>query len=195
MSAMDFRTKLASLCETSSTGTMFLVTESQRQARIGLSAGRIIHLGMRPLSGIAALATIATTAFSGFRFQEGDAPDAHADLPPTPVILSMFQSVSAQMPADGPQTAPPTPAQAAPQTAPQAAAKAAALVASFAESHLQVVEKQLIEHFGPIAKVLIDEQRTQCRTLDELFSALAPNFDSAQEAAQFAATVKKRLGL
>lgn len=86
--------------------------------------------------------------------------------------------------ADPPRSAP------APQSAPGTVPEA---VPSFSADDLETATKQLAEHIGPLAKVLVKKEAARARDIRALYEQLAAYLDDEGHRAQFLATTPKGL--
>src|SRR5262249_42212329 len=57
---------------------------------------------------------------------------------------------------------------------------------------VQEVTKQLAEYVGPIAHIIVERTAARCSSVDELYSAVALEIESAQDRAKFLASRKKK---
>lgn len=179
MTATHFIESLSQLCESGETGTLFLVTQENRQVRIGIARGRINHIGMFPLRGAAAVGALAATRITGVRFQAQVMQEDQPDLPETSTVLVMLSAGAGVASASG-ERVPTTP------TAPAASVP-------LSREALRIVEAELAEYLGPIAGILVDEQAAKCANREALIKALLPNFDNPDHAAAFTKKVRHRV--
>ncbi len=161
--------ELVKLCQGGASGTLFTTLTDGHQLRIGLLRGRIVHVASLSQRGLTALKTLPLRAPRSFRFEAGLSPEPQSDLPPTPAILSLLQ--------EGTRVAPHA-----------ATAEGSELDAKT----LSIVTEELTEYLGPIADILVEEQR-QAASLDILLNRLSAQLDSPEQAQKFAQRVRARL--
>lgn len=84
--------ELTQLCNTESTGTMFIVTDTGHSARIGMKDGNISCFAYRMHKGLDALMDIYDIKSGKYHFSNGIYnPYNHLDLPETPTLLQQFK--------------------------------------------------------------------------------------------------------
>lgn len=125
---------LQQLCKERRIGTLFIATAGNATASFTLLGGEIVGISHRALRGRDALLLIKTIGLSRNAFAEGKVADTDPDLPPTAEILEFIGS---------PPSAPPPPA---------------ARPSRFNAERVQLVlETELVEYLGPMAKVICRE--------------------------------------
>jgi hypothetical protein len=130
---------LRQLCKDRRIGTLFVATASNKSASFTLLAGEIVGISLRTLRGRDALLLIKTIGTSRYSFADGKVADTDPDLPPTAEILEFISTP----PSAPPLSAPPAPA---PRQS------------RFNVDRVQLLlEAELVEYLGPMAKVICRE--------------------------------------
>lgn len=128
---------LRQLCKDRRIGTLFVATAGNKAASFTLLAGEIVGISHRSLRGRDALLLIKTIGMSRYSFADGKVADTDPDLPPTAEILEFIAS---------PPSAPPPGAPQAPRQS------------RFNVDRVQLLlETELVEYLGPMAKVICRE--------------------------------------
>jgi hypothetical protein len=142
---------LQSLCLDRETGMLFAVMEGNRQLRIGLIDGVVVHITYALKRGPITLELLAMSHALSASFSRGMVGDVHPELPPTVEILHRLQRPLST--GACPESALP------PRPQPEAAAGAAANVeTTLIRDALPQLRALLIDYIGPIGEVLIDEE-------------------------------------
>jgi hypothetical protein len=193
-----------------STGQLFVVTFDGRQIRIGLEAGRIVHVGYGPRRGKAAaeLASNAVAKSATFRAD----PDVMRDddLPNERLLLGLLsrmlsgsnaEAVSALVnDAFEPETTtthsgttitgiPTDPETAKNSERPRVRPETRNLMrghTNISSAQISRVKSLLVEYVGPMAGLLVEEKLAAgVLSLDALVERLAPEIGDAQDAQAF----------
>ena len=130
-------------------GTLFITTADNKSASISLLGGEIVGVSFRVLRGRDALLLIRNIGLSRCTFHDGKVPDTDPDLPPTHEILAMFGTPEPVSPQQAQQQPPPPPP-------PPPAARPAGPGPEVRKIQ-QILEKELVEFLGPMAKVICRE--------------------------------------
>jgi hypothetical protein len=195
-----------------STGQLFVVTFDGRQIRIGLDAGRIVHVGYGPRRGKAAaeLASKAVAKSATFRLDPDVLRDE--DLPNERAVLSLLsqmlsgsnaEALSALVSGEGfePDTThsgttvtgspPPTEPGDRPWTRPETR-NVMRPANPIPAAQIARVKTLLVEYVGPMASLLVDEKiAAGVPTLDALVERLAPEIGDVQDAQAFREAVER----
>lgn len=194
--------ELAALCAAGANGILYVITDTQRQVRIGLAAGHVTSLALLGSKGAAALEQLRQVRSGRCRFEACEPPPPQSDLPPTPALLGRLRgedAIPAPPPAPAPApvappAVPPAPsAEPASATAPGARRLAAAPPAP--EPDWAVVEAELAELIGPMAGFVVEDARRAGGDAALVLTRIAQDIGDAALAARFRARVQQRCGL
>jgi hypothetical protein len=165
------------------TGTYYVVSEENRQVRIGLVDGEIESITYRGLEGARALAGLAAIRAARTRFSadsmRSDASAAVVNLPTTEALLKALLH--------GGITAPP------PVRVADAAAAGSRLVAKLTTAEQQWIRDALTDYLGPIAGLVYDENRDPNLAVETMLAQLAEEIPGSERAAEFLAKVHRGL--
>ena len=135
----QIKSQLVTLCQQSSTGTLFGVTEQNESMVIVLKEGSIIGLSLRNVVGAAALPLIQAASCHRVRFTNKLVMRVDTDLPKTAEIL---EKIGVKLPVETPSLNPLSPNN----------------IRSFNGQQVRaIVEKTAKKLFGPIAVLLLEE--------------------------------------
>jgi len=199
-----------------STGQMFVVTYDGRQIRIGIEAGRIVHVGYGPRRGKAAaeLASNAVAKSATFRvdpevLRDDDLPNERALLGLLSRMLSgsnaeavssvlsgeAFDSETIQSINTGPGAPPESEGGRGgdlPRTRPLETRKIMRMGSNIPPAQISRVKSILVEYVGPMASLLVDEKLAGgVANLDALVERLAPEIGDAKDAQKFREAVER----
>lgn len=161
-------------CAERQTGCVFITTSENHSVRFTLQNGTIIAVGFRNQSGLAALASVQRIQKGRVSFSDGLPPqEPQADLPPTPDLLAQLQRADGGLP-EGEQ----------PKAAP---------VNDAAAQSRAVIEAELVEYLGPMARAVFAEQIAAASNLSDLIETLAREFNDPAKSARFKQRVRERL--
>jgi len=124
-------------------------------------------------SSRSALAAIQRVHKGSLSFSSGLPPKPQPGLPPTPELLALLQSA-----ATGPADA----ADAGPRPVNEAVARSRA-----------VIEAELTEYLGPMARVVVDEHVASAHDLTDFIDSLAGELNDPAKSAAFKLRVRERL--
>ena len=162
------------LCAQRQTGWVFITTSDNHSVRFGLQNGAIVAIMFRNQTGLEALAAIQRVLKGSLSFSNGPPlPKPQAGLPPTPELLALLQSTATDHPDE---------ADTGPGSLDEALARSRA-----------VIEKELIEYLGPMARLVIDEHIAAATKLTDLIDALAREINDPAKSASFRERVRERL--
>jgi hypothetical protein len=162
------------LCAQRQTGWLFITTSDNHSVRFGLQNGAIVALTFRNTTGREALAAIQRVLKGSLSFSSGPPnPTPQAGLPPTPELLALLQSVATDHP-DEADTGP------------------GPLDEALARSR-PIIEAELVEHLGPMARLVIDEHLAAASSLTDLVDSLAREIGDSTKSASFKERVRERL--
>ncbi len=162
------------------TGTYFIVSDDNRQGRIGWTAGEIDWIVFRGVEGMAALPPLIQVCALRTRFSPEvtrAAAGGRSGLPSTDELLRLLGG-----PAPRPQAAAPSGAQ-----APDGRA------GRISSSAQKTICDTLADYLGPIATLIYKEHREREATVDGILAALAAEFPEARRAREFVADVRRKL--
>src|SRR5262245_24910116 len=126
------------LCAQRQTGWLFITTSDNHSVRFGLQNGAIVALIFRSQTGLGALASIQRVLNGSLSFSSGPPdPKPQAGLPPSAELLALLQSAVTDHP-DGAEPG------------------SGLLDEALAQSR-PIIEAELVEHLGPMARLVIDE--------------------------------------
>jgi hypothetical protein len=197
-----------------STGQMFVVTYDGRQIRIGIEAGRIVHVGYGPRRGKAAaeLAANAVAKSATFRvdpevLRDDDLPNERALLGLLSRMLSgsnaeavssvlsgeAFDSETIQSMNTGPPESEGGKGGDLPRTRPGLETrKILRMGSNIPPAQVSRVKSILVEYVGPMAGLLVDEKLAGgVANLDALVERLAPEIGDAKDAQKFREAVER----
>jgi hypothetical protein len=193
-----------------STGQLFVVTFDGRQIRIGVDAGRIVHVGYGPRRGKAAAELASKSVAKSATFRPDPNVLRDDDLPSERALLGMLSRMLSGSNAEalsalvgegfeGETThtgatvtnAPPTLggeiARARPETR-----DLLRPVITLPAAQIARIKSVLVEYVGPIASLLVDEKLAAgAATLDALVERLAPEIGDAKDAQAFREKVER----
>jgi len=162
------------LCAQRQTGWLFITTSDNHSVRFGLQNGAIVALTFRNKTGLEALAAIQQVLKGSLSFSSGlPHLKPQADLPPTPELLALLQSAATDHPDE---------ADSGPGPLDEALARGR-----------PIIEAELVEHLGPMARLVIDEHVPAASNLSDLVDALAREIADPAKSASFKERVRERL--
>jgi len=166
--------ELRRLCVQRQTGWLFITTSDNHSVRFGIQNGAIVALTFRNKTGLEALAAIQQVLKGSLRFSsEPTSPKPQAGLPPTPELLARLQSAATDHP-DELETTP------------------GLLDETLARSR-PIIEAELVEYLGPMARLVIDEHLSAASSLIDLIESLARELTDPAKSARFKERVRERL--
>jgi hypothetical protein len=198
-----------------STGQMYVVTYDGRQIRIGIEAGRIVHVGYGPRRGKAAaeLASNAVAKSATFRvdpevLRDDDLPNERALLGLLSRMLSgsNAEAVSSVLSGDAfdPETIQSVNTGAGlmgepegrpgdlSRTRPAMETRKILRMSNIPAAQISRVKSILVEYVGPMAGLLVDEKLAGgVLNLDALVERLAPEIGDARDAQKFREAVER----
>ena len=162
------------LCAQRQTGWLFITTSDNHSVRFGLENGAIVALMFRNQTGLEALAAIQRVLKGSLSFSSGP-PSAkpQAGLPPTPELLALLQSAATDHPDEADTGSGP-------------------LDETLARSR-PIIEAELVEQLGPMARLVIDEHLPAASNLTDLIDSLARELSDPAKSASFKERVRRRL--
>ena len=160
------------LCVQRQTGWLFITTSDNHSVRFGLQNGAIVALTFRNKTGMEALAAIQQVLKGSLSFSNG-LPKPQAGLPSTPELLALLQSAATDHP-DEADTGP------------------GPLDEALARSR-PIIEAELVEYLGPMARLLLDEHVPAASNLTNLIDSLAREISDPAKSASFKERVRERL--
>ena len=165
--------EVARLSARRQTGWVFITTSDNHSVRFGLQDGAIVAISFRNQTGPQALAAIQQVHKGSLSFSDGLPPRSQAGLPPTTELLAVLQSAATD-PADEEDA----------DTHPVDEA----LTRSRA-----IIEAELVEYLGPMARVVLDEHLSAARSLTDLIDSLARELNDPGKSSAFKERVRARL--
>jgi len=173
-------TELAALCRAQRTGTLFIATTDNQSARIGLREGEISSLAFRNQRGLEAIIQLRKIVAGRINFTDAVMDRGpRGDLPMTVDLLAMLGTD------DFPPIVP-TP----PEPGPPPPASAADAQLTRAQA---VIEAELTEYLGPMARVVADEHAAAAHDLTDFIDSLARELNDPAKSAAFKLRVRERL--
>ncbi len=172
--------ELRDLRSRAATGTYFIVSDDNRQGRIGWSNGEIDSVVFRGVDGVPALAALSQVRVLRTKFSpEGTRalPASRSGLPPTDELMRMLVG-------------------AAPRPQPAAAGSAGASgdrASSLSPAAHRAISDVLTDYLGPIATLIYEEHRDHDQSVDALLAALATEIPDGRRAQEFLAAVRQKL--
>lgn len=174
----DLIAQLRQFCQERRTGTLFIATEDNRLARIGLEQGQIVFLSFQTKRGADALPLMRQIKAGRARFEDGMITAvSKTPLPPTIEMLAYLNGAAAPAPSSGDEAPPPNPP------------------GAITPDKVAVLEAELAEHIGPLAGIICAEQLARHGDLAALVAALAEEIPDPGRAAQFTEQARRRLGI
>ena len=162
------------LCARRQTGWVFITTSDNHSVRFGLQDGAIVAISFRNQTGPQALAAIQQVHKGSLSFSDGlPHPKPQAGLPPTTDILAVLQS-------------------AATDHADEEDADAQPVDEALTRSRA-IIEAELVEYLGPMARVVLDEHLSAARSLTDLIDSLARELNDPAKSSAFKERVRERL--
>jgi hypothetical protein len=162
------------LCAQRQTGWLFVTTSDNHSVRFGLQNGAIVALTFRNKTGLEALAAIQRVLKGSPSFSSGPPdPKPQAELPPTTELLALLQS-------------------AATDHRDQADTRPGPVDETLARSR-PIIEAELVEYLGPMARLVIDEHLSAASNLPDLIESLAREISDPTKSASFKEGVRERL--
>ena len=158
------------LCAQHQTGRVFITTSDNHSVSFGLQNGVIVALGFRNQTGLEALAAIQRVHKGSLSFASGLPPKPQPGLPPTPELLARLQSAAAD------------PADAGPRPVNEAVGRSRA-----------VIEAELTEYLGPMARVVIEEHATAAHDLADFIDLLAAELNDPAKSTTFKDRAREKL--
>jgi hypothetical protein len=163
-------------CAQRQTGCVFIKTSDNHGVRFTLQNGTIVAVGFRNQTGLEALASVQRIRKGRVSFSDGLPPqDPQPGLPSTADLLAQLERADSGV-ADGDE----------PKAGPGPVNEA--LVQSRA-----IIEAELVEYLGPMARVVFGEQIASASNLTQLIETLAGEFKDPAKFAQFKERVRERL--
>jgi hypothetical protein len=164
--------ELRRLCVQHQTGRLFITTSDNHSVSFGLQNGVIVALSFRNQTGLEALAAIQRVHKGSASFSSGLPPKSQPGLPPTSELLSLLQKAATD-PAD---------AEAGPRLVNETVARSRA-----------VIEAELTEYLGPMARIVVEEHVAAAHDLTDFIDSLAGELNDPAKSATFKARVRDRL--
>jgi hypothetical protein len=161
------------LCAQHQTGRVFITTSDNHSVSFGLQNGAIVALSFRNQTGLEALAAIQRVHKGSLSFSSGLPAKPQPGLPSTAELLSLLQSAATD-PADA--------AEPGPRPVNEAVARSRA-----------VIEAELTEYLGPIARVVVEEHVAAAHDLTDFIDSLAGELNDPAKSATFKTRVRERL--
>jgi hypothetical protein len=162
------------LCAQRQTGWLFITTSDNHSVRFGLQNGTIVALIFRNQTGLEALASIQRVLKGSLSFSSGPPnPKPQAGLPPTAELLALLQSAATDH-ADEADTGP-------------------GLLDETMAGSRAIIEAELVEYLGPMARLVIDEHVPAASNLTDLIDSLAREISDPAKSASFKERVRERL--
>jgi hypothetical protein len=165
---------LQQLTAAEETGVLFVVMQDGHQMRVGLGAGKIVHVSYAMRRGIEAVGRARSTAATAANFVRGMQVDAQPDLPGRDQLMDLLRTpLSTGMAADNdppPPTPPPATLRQGRTTTlpPGGTATESRLAASVEE-----LRELLVDYIGPIGELLLEQELAHGRSWSELVERLA----------------------
>lgn len=151
----EFVSTLRQLCRDARVGTLFITSVDNRTASLTLLGGEIVGARYRALRGRDTLVLIKNIGQSRIAFSDDKVTDTDPDLPPTAEILALLGGRPPSVPIGPPAAA--SPPVRPPPPAPSAAPPVPRAPRAESERIRTVLEAELVEYLGPMAKVICRE--------------------------------------
>jgi len=161
------------------TGTVFITTSDNHSVRFVLRGGTISAVGFGLQTGLAAVTSIARITGGRLSFSDGLLQhESQAELPPTAELLTLLGG-------------------AAGDTGDGGAAATGPMPTSLNRSSA-ILEAELVEYLGPMARVVCNEHLTRAArsgatSLNDVIESLARELGDRDKAARFTERVRARL--
>jgi len=167
--------ELRRFCEQRRTGGVFITTSDNHSVRFTLQNGTIVAVGFRNQTGPAALASVQKIQKGRVSFSDGlPSQDPQPGLPSTPDLLTQLERADSGV-SDGNES------------------KSGPVNEALAQSRA-IIEAELVEYLGPMARVVFGEKSAAASNVTELIETLAGEFKDPSKFAQFKERVSARLG-
>lgn len=167
------------LCRQGRSGKIFLTSEANHTASLGLDDGRVVSVHYRIRRGVRALASLSTIGRVRPVFDESAEVVPDPDLPPSEEVLARLR---------GADDAPAAP------VAPATTRLGAPTGGDLSPRVRSVLEEVLVDHIGPMASILCGSALAGVGTLDDALDALRSRLPDPVQSAQFERDVRARLG-
>jgi hypothetical protein len=162
------------LCARRQTGWVFITTSDNHSVRFGLQDGAIVAISFRNQTGPEAVAAIQQVHKGSLSFSDGPPhPKPQAGLPPTTELLALLQNAATD-PAD------------------EEDADGHPVDEALTRSR-SVLEAELVEYLGPMARLVVDEHLSAARSLSHLIDSLAGELNDPAKSSAFKERVRERL--
>lgn len=194
---------LQQLCARHQSGMLFVVTTENRQIRIALDRGTIIHVGFGPRRGKAALEIIAYMRARSAAFSASGAPPIRdEDLPPPDALLKMLSVTLSRGSAEpdtmkGEERGPVTQTtRAFPETdlrpiEPRPRAAGETKISPLVVGRIKEI---MIELIGPIAELLVDQEiAAGTDSVEGLVDRLSTEISTPEDVRRFREAVDRAL--
>ena len=162
------------LCGQRQTGSIFITTSDNYSVRFALQNGTIIAVGFRNQTGMEAIASVQRISKGRLQFSDGLPPQQpQAGLPSTPELLALLERGETD--------------------ASNGDAAKAGHVSEVPPRNRAVIEAELVEYLGPIARVVFAEHIATAKSLNDLIESLAREFSDPDKSTRFKERVRERL--
>ena len=183
LSKNEFVDEIGKLCDAGESGTIFVVTGQNHQAKIILKDGNIIAAFLRPLSGVDVINSLAKERELAFSFSSIMMDVSSQVLPDTSSLLDFMKNSVGSMPGFAPP------------------AGGGAVQIADATTVRQVLVEEATEFLGPIAGPICDEYLQKSgdplsrQEILKVVDMLQKDINDPSKAAKFNQAVRSRLGL
>jgi hypothetical protein len=161
------------------TGTVFITTSDNHSVRFVLRGGTISAVGFGLQTGLAAVTSITRIIGGRLSFSDGLLQhESQAELPPTAELLTLLGGAAADA-GDG-------------------GGAGTGLLATSLNRSSTILEAELVEYLGPMARVVCNEHLTRAArsgatSLNDVIESLARELGDRDKAARFTERVRARL--
>jgi len=161
------------------TGTVFITTSDNHSVRFMLRGGTIGAVGFGLQTGLAAVTSIARITGGRLSFSDGLLQhESQAELPPTAELLTLLGGAAGDADDGG--------------------GAGTGLVATSLNRSSAILEAELVEYLGPMARVVCNEHLTRAArsgatSLNDVIESLARELGDRDKAARFTERVRARL--
>ena len=170
--------ELKRLCESRTTGTLFIATKKNRSAQVMIEKGEIVFLYFSNKRGQEALELMSTTIKAGtYRFQAGKVTSKRVALPKTSSMLQILAGVGGQNNSEM-----------------ELVQRAPAGANALNYKQKTVLEECLAEYIGPIAAIVCEDHLDSAVDFSTAVDLLAAEISSIDQRGQFREKVMERIG-
>jgi hypothetical protein len=168
--------ELKKLCDTKTTGTLFIATKKNRAAQVMIENGEIVFIYFAGKRGQKALSLMSEIQAGTFRFQAGKVISKRLPLPDTNAILQIFAGVVGQ---ENLET--------------KLAQSVPAAANSLNDTQKTILKECLAEYIGPMASIVCEDYFHSALDFMTIVDILATKISSVEQRDEFKERVMARI--